>query len=82
MPQAQLRRPGDGVDADAPAAQVAVGQVRVRQPTQAVVAALVEPVERVLQGEGHRFLDQGQRVEFTVRQGAKGLRAADVAILA
>ena len=31
-----------------------------------------------VQGEGFRNLDEGQRVEFTVQQGPKGLQAADV----
>ena len=29
-------------------------------------------------GEGFRSLQEGQQVEFTVEQGPKGLRAADV----
>ncbi len=29
-------------------------------------------------GEGFRNLEEGQRVEFTVEQGAKGLQAASV----
>lgn len=29
-------------------------------------------------GNGHKTLIQGQRVEFTVQQGPKGLAAADV----
>ena len=33
-----------------------------------------------IQGEGqYRSLNEGQRVEFTVEQGPKGLRAANVA---
>ena len=31
-----------------------------------------------IQGEGYKSLDEGQRVEFTVEQGTKGLQAADV----
>ena len=31
-----------------------------------------------IQGEGYKSLDEGQRVEFTVEQGPKGLQAADV----
>ena len=31
--------------------------------------------------EGYRSLDEGQRVEFTVTQGPKGLQAASVTIL-
>ena len=29
-------------------------------------------------GEGYKSLDEGQRVEFTVEQGPKGLQAASV----
>ncbi len=31
-----------------------------------------------LRGEGYRTLEEGQRVEFTVTQGQKGLQAQDV----
>ena len=31
-----------------------------------------------IQGEGFKTLDEGERVEFTVVQGTKGLQAADV----
>ena len=34
-----------------------------------------------LQGECYKSLDEGQRVEFTVEQGPKGLQAAEVARL-
>ena len=34
-----------------------------------------------IQGEGYKSLDEGQRVEFTVEQGPKGLQAAEVARL-
>jgi CspA family cold shock protein len=34
-----------------------------------------------IQGEGFRNLEEGQRVEFTVEQGPKGLQAADVTLL-
>jgi CspA family cold shock protein len=34
-----------------------------------------------IQGEGYKSLDEGQRVEFSVTQGPKGLQAADVARL-
>jgi CspA family cold shock protein len=34
-----------------------------------------------IQGEGYKNLDEGQRVEFTVEQGPKGLQAADVVAL-
>jgi CspA family cold shock protein len=31
-------------------------------------------------GEGFRNLEEGQRVEFVIEQGAKGLQAAEVVI--
>jgi CspA family cold shock protein len=31
-----------------------------------------------IRGDGYRNLEEGQRVEFSVEQGAKGLQAADV----
>lgn len=31
-----------------------------------------------IQGSGYRSLDEGQRVEFTVTEGQKGLQAQDV----
>jgi CspA family cold shock protein len=31
--------------------------------------------------EGYRSLEEGQRVEFTVQQGPKGLQAASVTVL-
>ena len=31
-----------------------------------------------IQGEGYKSLDEGQRVEFSVEQGTKGLQAVDV----
>ena len=34
-----------------------------------------------IQGDGYKSLDEGQRVEFTVEQGPKGLQAAQVARL-
>jgi len=34
-----------------------------------------------IQGDGFRNLEEGQRVEFTVEQGPKGLQAANVTIL-
>ena len=34
-----------------------------------------------IQGEGFRNLDEGQKVEFTVQQGPKGLQAADARAL-
>ncbi|MCY1408544.1 Major cold shock protein CspA [compost metagenome] len=36
---------------------------------------------RAIRGEGHRTLLEGQRVEFAVAQGQKGLQAEDVAAL-
>ena len=32
-------------------------------------------------GDGFRNLDEGQRVEFTVAQGQKGLQAQDVSVI-
>jgi CspA family cold shock protein len=32
-------------------------------------------------GDGFRNLDEGQRVEFTVTQGEKGLQAEDVVLI-
>jgi CspA family cold shock protein len=34
-----------------------------------------------IRGEGYRNLEEGQRVEFTIEQGRRGLQAADVAII-
>lgn len=34
-----------------------------------------------IQTEGFRTLDEGQRVEFVVEQGPKGLQAANVALV-
>lgn len=34
-----------------------------------------------IRGEGFRNLEEGQRVEFTVEQGRKGLQAADVTVV-
>jgi len=34
-----------------------------------------------IQGEGYKSLPEGQRVEFTVEQGPKGLQATQVARL-
>jgi len=36
---------------------------------------------RAIRGEGHRSLNEGQRVEFEVTEGNKGLQAEDVAPL-
>jgi CspA family cold shock protein len=33
-----------------------------------------------IQGSGYRNLEQGQRVEFTIERGAKGLQASNVTI--
>ena len=35
---------------------------------------------RSIRGQGHRTLIEGQRVEFNVTEGDKGLQAEDVAI--
>ena len=32
-------------------------------------------------GDGYRNLEEGQRVEFTVTQGQKGLQAEDVVVI-
>ena len=34
-----------------------------------------------IQGEGFKNLQEGQKVEFTIEKGPKGLQAADVVIL-
>lgn len=34
-----------------------------------------------IQGEGFKKLEQGQRVEFTVAEGKKGLQAQEVIVL-
>jgi CspA family cold shock protein len=34
-----------------------------------------------LQSEGYRSLDEGQRVEFTIESGPKGLQASNVVTL-
>ena len=34
-----------------------------------------------IRGIGHRNLEEGQRVEFTIEQGQKGLQAVDVAVV-
>jgi CspA family cold shock protein len=34
-----------------------------------------------VQADGYRKLDQGQRVEFTIERGSKGLQASEVILL-
>ena len=34
-----------------------------------------------IQGEGYRNLEEGQRVEFSITKGPKGLQAADVKVI-
>lgn len=34
-----------------------------------------------IQGDGFRNLEEGQKVEFTVEQGPKGLQAAEVRVV-
>ncbi len=34
-----------------------------------------------IQGSGYRSLEEGQKVEFTVAQGPKGLQAQDVVVV-
>jgi cold shock protein len=34
-----------------------------------------------IQSEGYRTLEEGQRVEFTIEKGPKGLQAAKVVVL-
>ena len=34
-----------------------------------------------IQGDGYRNLEEGQKVEFSIQQGPKGLQAADVKML-
>jgi CspA family cold shock protein len=36
---------------------------------------------KAITGDGYRSLAEGQRVEFTVTQGQKGLQAEDVAVV-
>lgn len=34
-----------------------------------------------IRGEGYRSLEEGQKVEFTVAEGEKGLQAKDVSVV-
>jgi CspA family cold shock protein len=34
-----------------------------------------------IRGEGFRNLEEGQKVEFTIEQGRKGLQASDVVVI-
>jgi CspA family cold shock protein len=34
-----------------------------------------------IQGEGYRNLEEGQKVEFSIQKGPKGLQAADVKVI-
>ena len=34
-----------------------------------------------IRGDGYRSLEEGQRVEFTIGQGQRGLQAQDVAVI-
>jgi CspA family cold shock protein len=36
---------------------------------------------RAISGDGYRSLEEGQRVEFTVTQGQKGLQAENVTVV-
>lgn len=36
---------------------------------------------RAIRGEGYRSLEEGQRVEFSVVKGQKGLQAEDVSVV-
>jgi len=36
---------------------------------------------RVIKGDGYRTLKEGQKVEFTLKQGPKGLLAEDVSVV-
>jgi CspA family cold shock protein len=36
---------------------------------------------RAIKGDGHRSLQQGQRVQFTVTQGPKGPQAENVTVI-
>lgn len=34
-----------------------------------------------IEGQGYRNLEEGQKVEFSIQQGPKGLQAADVKVV-
>jgi cold shock protein len=36
---------------------------------------------RAIRGDGYKSLEEGQRVEYTVTQGQKGLQAEDVVLV-
>ncbi|MFA3782354.1 cold-shock protein [Melioribacteraceae bacterium 4301-Me] len=36
---------------------------------------------QAIQGEGYRTLQEGQKVEFTIAQGQKGLQAQEVKVI-
>lgn len=36
---------------------------------------------RAIQGDGYKSLEEGQRVEFTVTEGQKGLQAEEVTVI-